>query len=65
MKKKLETLINEEGIQHAKRPGAEKIAPLRNKVPDPKKREKAYQLFCERPIRISKDQFKQILEEIS
>lgn len=65
MKKKLETLINEEGIEHAKRHAAEKTKLSRNKMPDPKKREKAYQLFCERPIRISKDQFKQILEEVS
>ena len=36
---------------------------LSNKAPDPKKREKAYQLFCERPIRINKQQFKEILEE--
>ncbi len=36
---------------------------LSNKVPDSKKREKAYELFCERPMRISKQQFKKILEE--
>jgi hypothetical protein len=36
---------------------------LSNKAPDPRKREKAYQLFCERPMRISKQQVKEILEE--
>jgi hypothetical protein len=36
---------------------------LSNKVPDPKKRERAYQIFCERPMRISKQQFKEILKE--
>ena len=36
---------------------------LSNKVPDSKKRERAYQIFCERPMRISKQQFKEILEE--
>ncbi len=36
---------------------------LSNKVPDSKKRERAYQIFCERPMRISKQQFKEIMEE--
>jgi hypothetical protein len=36
---------------------------LSNKVPDPKKRERAYQIFCHRPMRISKQQFKEIVEE--
>ena len=35
---------------------------LSNKVPDPQKREKAYELFCERPMGIIKQQFKEILE---
>jgi hypothetical protein len=38
---------------------------LRNKVSDPKKREKAYQFFCERPMRINRQQVKEILEEDS
>ena len=75
MKKKVGTLLDEEVIRHAKRRAAEENKPLsgviqdalvsylRDKVPDPKKREKAYQLFCERPIPISKDQLKQVLEE--
>ena len=39
------------------------VSYLSDKVPDPEKREKAYQFFCERPIWISRDQFKQVLEE--
>lgn len=75
MKIKVGTLIDEEVIRHAKRRAAEEGRPLsdviqdalvsylNDKVADPKKREKAYQLFCERPIRISKNQLKEILEE--
>jgi len=62
MKKKVGTLLDEEIIRHAKRRAA--LTPyLSDKVPDHKKRQKAYQLFCERPIRIGKNQFKEILEE--
>ena len=75
MKKKIEILLDEKIIRHAKRRAADEGRPLSDviqdalasylsdKALDPKKREKAYQLFCERPIRISKDQFKEILEE--
>ena len=75
MKKKVGTLIDEEVIRHAKRRAAEESRPLSdviqdalvsylsNKVPDPKKRENAYQLFCGQPMRISRKQFKEILEE--
>jgi hypothetical protein len=69
-------IINEEIIRHAKRRAAEEqrslsevvqgalVSYLRDKVLDPKKREKACQIFCERPIRLSKNQFKHILGEI-
>jgi hypothetical protein len=75
MKKKIGILLDEEIIRHAKRRAAEEGRPLsdvirdalasylRDKVPDSKKREKAYQLFCERPIRISKNQFRGILKD--
>ena len=75
MKRKVGTLIEEEVIKLAKRRAVEENRPmsdliqdalvtyLSNKVPDPKKREEAYHTFCERPIRISKDQFKEILKE--
>jgi hypothetical protein len=75
MKKKVGTLLDEDVIRHAKRRAAEEDRPLSDviqdalvsylsdKVPDPKKREKAYQLFCEKPIRFRTDQFRQVLEE--
>ncbi len=65
MKKKVGTLLDEEVIRRAQRRAAEKRNSLNDMVPEPKKREKAYRLFCERPICISKDQFKQVLEELS
>jgi len=76
MKMKLEILLDEEIIRHAKRRAAEEqqslsdviqealVSYLGDKVSDPKRREKAYQIFCEQPIRLSKNQFKQILQEI-
>ena len=75
MKRKVGTLLEEEVLKLAKHRALEEGRPLSdviqesivhylsNKAPDPRKREKAYQLFCERPIRISKQQFKEILEE--
>ena len=75
MKKKVGIILDEEIIRQAKRRAAEEgrrlsdviqdalASYLSDKGLDPKKREKAYQLFCERPIRISKNQFKEILEE--
>ena len=75
MKKKVGTLLDEEVIRHAKRRAAEEGRPLSDviqdalvsylsdKVPDPKKRENAYQLFCGQPMRINRKQFKEILEE--
>ncbi len=73
MKRKVGTLLEEEILKLAKHRALEKGRPLSdviqesivyclsNKVPDPKKRERAYQIFCERPMRISKQQFKEIL----
>lgn len=75
MKRKIGTLLEEEVIKLVKRRAADEGRPLsdviqdalvsylNNKLPDPKKREAAYELFCERPMRISKDQLKEILEE--
>jgi hypothetical protein len=37
------------------------VAYLQDEVPAPTKREKAYRLFCERPIRLTRRQFKTIL----
>jgi hypothetical protein len=75
MKRKVGTLLGEEVLKLAKHRALEEgrslsdviqesiVQYLRNNVPDPNKREKAYHLFCERPVRISKQQFKEILEE--
>ena len=75
MKRKVGTLIEEEVLKLAKHRAFEESRPLSdviqdsivlylsNKVPSPQKRENAYQLFCERPMRISKKQFQEILEE--
>jgi hypothetical protein len=77
MKRKVGTLLGEEVLKLAKHRALEEgrslsdviqesiVHYLSNKVPDPRKREKAYQLFCERPMRISKQQLKEILEEDS
>ena len=75
MKKRVSILIEEEVIRQAKRFALNEDRPLRaiiqdalvwylrEKVPDPRKREKAYQLFCEKPMRLSRKQFKEILKE--
>jgi hypothetical protein len=75
MKKKVGTLLEEEVLKLAKHRALEEGRPLSdiiqesivhylsNRVSDPKKRERAYQVFCEQPIRISRQQFKEILEE--
>jgi hypothetical protein len=73
MKKRVSILIEEEVIGQARRLSVKEGRPLsdviqdalvsylREKVPDPRKREEAYQLFCEQPIRLSRKQFKEIL----
>ena len=75
MKRKVGILLEEGVLKLAKHRALEEGRPLSdviqesivhylsNRVPDPKKREGAYQIFCERPMRISKQQFKQIMEE--
>ena len=70
MKRKVGTLIDEEVIRHAKRRAAEEGRPLSDVIQDAlvsylnnKVPETAYQLFCEQPMRISRKQFKEILEE--
>lgn len=77
MRKKVQTLIDEEVFRRAKRRAAEEgktlsevvqealVFYLSNKTPDPGKREKAYRIFCERPIRLSRNQLQQILREDS
>ncbi len=66
MKRKVGTLLEKEVLKLAKHRALEEGRPLsdviQESIPDPKKREKAYHLFCERPMRISRQQFKEILE---
>jgi hypothetical protein len=75
MKVKVGTLIQEEVIKLAKRQALEEnrplsdliqdalVAYLSNKVPDRTTREAAYRVFCEQPIRLSPEQFEELLEE--
>ena len=75
MKSKVGLLLEEGVLKRAKHRALEEGRPLSDvtqesivhylskKVPNPKKREKAYQIFCKRPIQISKQQFKEILGE--
>jgi hypothetical protein len=75
MKRKIGTLIEEEVIKLAKRRAAEENRPLSDviqdalvsylsgRAPHPRARDEAFRLFCERPIRVSREQFKEVLEE--
>jgi len=75
MKQKVGTLLEEDVLRRAKRRAADEGRPLADliqdalesylsgKVVDPAKRETAYQLFCERPIKLVPEQFKAVLEE--
>jgi hypothetical protein len=75
MKRKIGTLIEEEVIKLAKVRAAQEGRPLsdliqdalvsylNSKGPEPKRREAAYRLFCERPMRIGREELGDILEE--
>ena len=75
MKRKIGTLIEEEVIKLAKHRAADESRPLSDliqdalvsylskSVPKPREREAAYRVFCERPIKLSNEQFQEILEE--
>lgn len=75
MKRKIGTLIEEEVIKLVKHRAADEGRPLSDliqdalvsylskRVPRPKERDAAYQVFCERPLKLSKEQFQQILGE--
>ena len=77
MKKRISILIEEEVISQAKRIAVKEGKPLSDviqdalisylsrKRTDPRTREKAYQLFCERPMRLSRTQFNELLKEES
>jgi hypothetical protein len=75
MKRKVQILVEDGPLRHAKRKALEEERPLNDlmhdaivtylsdDVPTPQKREKAYQLFCERPIQITRKQFQEISNE--
>ncbi len=74
MKKRLSAFIEEEIFRHAKQRAAQErrslgaliqdalVSYLSKKRTDPRTREEAYQLFCEKPMRLSNKQLKNILE---
>jgi hypothetical protein len=77
MKQKVGTLLEEDVLRRAKRRAADEGRPLSDLIqdalekyltaglPEPAHREAAFQLFCERPIKLSPEQFKAVLEHHS
>jgi len=75
MRQKLGTLIEEKVMRLAKRRAAEEGRPLYEIIEEAltsylngqasshNEREAAYHMFCERPLKLSRRQFRQILEE--
>jgi len=75
MKRKIGTLVEEEVIKLIKHRAADEGRPLSDLIqdalvsylskgiPKPKEREAAYRAFCERPLKLSKEQFQHVLEE--
>jgi hypothetical protein len=75
MKQKIGTLIEEDIMRLAKRKAAEEGRPLSDLIQDAlvqylspgaasaKERDIAYHVFCERPMKLLPEQFRQVLEE--
>jgi hypothetical protein len=75
MKQKIGTLIDQDIMRRAKRRAATEGRPLsdliqdalvyylRNETVTPKERKMAYHLFCERPMKIPRDQLRHVLKE--
>ncbi len=75
MKQKIGTLIEEDIMRLAKRRAAEDGRSLSDLIQDalvqylsagaasPKERELAYCVFCERPLKLTPEQFRQVIEE--
>ncbi len=75
MKQKIGTLIEEDIMRLAKRRAAEEGRSLSDLIQDalvqylsaggasPKERETAYHVFCERSLKLTPEQFRQVLEE--
>ena len=75
MKQKIDTLIEDDIVQLAKRRAAEEKQSLSHLIQDalvqylrkdpaiPTERARAYRLFCEQPMKIPSDQLRYVLEE--
>jgi hypothetical protein len=75
MKQKVGTLLEGEVLRRAKRQAAEEGRSLSDLIQDaiesylasrlgaPAKREAAYELFCQRPMRLTPEQLRAVLEE--
>ena len=77
MKQKIGTALEEDVVRRAKRRAADENRPLSDVIqdalerylseglPEPARRDAAYQLFCERPMRLAPEQMKAVLEHDS
>ena len=75
MKQKIGTVLEEDIMRLAKRRAAEEGRPLSDLIQDAlvqylspdaasaKEREMAYHLFCERPFKLTPEEFRDLLEE--
>ena len=73
MKQKLGTVIESDILRRAKRQAADEDRPLSDLIQDaldhyltagtltPGRRDEAYSLFCEQPMRITPEQFREVL----
>jgi hypothetical protein len=74
MKQKVGTLLEEDVLRRAKRRATDEGRPLSDLIQDalesylssravdPAKRDAAYQLFCERPMKLTAQQFQTVVE---
>jgi hypothetical protein len=77
MKQKVGTLLEQDVVRRAKRRAADENRPLSDVIQDalerylsdgiaePARRDAAYQIFCERPMRLAPEQLKAVLEHDS
>lgn len=77
MKQKVGTVLEEDILRRAKRRATDEGRPLSDLIqdalerylskgmPEPAKRDAAYELFCERPMRLAPEQLKAVLEHDS
>ena len=77
MKQKVGTLLEEDILRRAKRRATDEGRPLSDLIqdalerylskgmPEPAKRDAAYEIFCERPMRLAPEQLKAVLEHDS